>query len=146
LTRASQNGAAPIGPPPEIVAQAAQHFAAALAVLAPYLGAVHAPPASESARPAEPLVDRRELARCLSVSVAQVDRLVAQGMPFLVVGESKRFDVAEVRAWCRAKAEQEAAAPSSSAPRALPSRAANDEPATGGVRILSRPRSAGGAR
>jgi hypothetical protein len=138
VTRANITSTAPAGgPPPDVVAQAAQHIAAAIAVLAPYLGAPHAPPSAEASRPAEPLVDRREIARLLSVSLAQIDRFSADGMPFLLVGECKRFEVAEVKAWF--KARQGEGAQKATAPRALPastSPAANDD--RGPVRILRR--------
>ena len=42
---------------------------------------------------------RAECARYLKVSTAQVDRLVAKGLPVHRVGESPRFRIDEVRAW-----------------------------------------------
>ena len=44
----------------------------------------------------DPLLDKRELARALSVSPATVDRLDAAGQPFIRVGDAKRYDLAAV--------------------------------------------------
>ncbi len=76
---------------------------------------------------AEPLVDRRELGRLLGVSVATVDRLDHEGQPYVRVGDSKRYDVAAVRAW---HAERTAAAP-----KLAP---VVEAPATTGVRRITR--------
>jgi hypothetical protein len=125
------------GAPPEALAQAAQHFAAALAALAPYWSP---PPAATAAPPApavEPLVDRRELARLLSVSIATVDRLDREGQPHVRVGDSKRYHVAEVLRWHRERTPAEAPAVASPAQVATPAATSR-----GGVRVLSRPRRA----
>ena len=77
-------------------------------------------------------MDKRELARLLGVSGATVDRLVrANRIPFVPVGDVKRFDIAAVRA----ALETRDAEPSSDRP-ALPTSTAD----VGGVRRLSRPR------
>jgi hypothetical protein len=47
----------------------------------------------------ERLLDRKALAARLSVSVHQVDRLVRDGLPFLWVGDVKRFAWRDVREW-----------------------------------------------
>jgi len=46
-----------------------------------------------------PLLDRRELARTLSVSAATVTRMTAEGMPHVFAGASPRYALDEVRAW-----------------------------------------------
>lgn len=63
-------------------------------------GEVDAALAARSAVPsAVPLVDKRELARTLSVSPATITRMTAEGMPHVYAGASPRYDLAEVRAW-----------------------------------------------
>jgi excisionase family DNA binding protein len=56
---------------------------------------------------AEPFVDRREIARMMGVSIATIDRLVAEGMPSQTWGRrTRRFKPSEVLAWAK---EREAA-------------------------------------
>lgn len=57
------------------------------------------------AAPREPerLLDREGLAHALSVSVKQVDRMRAQGLPTVMVGESPRFELEGVLAWFRVR-------------------------------------------
>ena len=46
-----------------------------------------------------PLVDKQTLGRLLTCSTAKIDKLVrAEKIPYLFVGEVRRFDVASVRA------------------------------------------------
>ena len=45
------------------------------------------------------LLDRKGLARELAVSVASIDRLAREGLPFVRVGAVKRFDLKLIRAW-----------------------------------------------
>lgn len=57
--------------------------------------------------PPSPMLTKRALATALDVSTATIDRMVEDGrIPFFVVGESKRFDLAEVRAAIRAPAPE----------------------------------------
>lgn len=52
----------------------------------------------------ERYVDRRELARLMGVSVATVDRLVAEGMPSETWGRrTRRFRPSVALAWARAR-------------------------------------------
>jgi hypothetical protein len=76
-----------------------------------------------------PLLDKRALAHALGVSTATVDRLCRQQrVPFVLVGEVRRFDLAAVRA---ALAEQR--------PSSEPRKAAAERQAPpGGIRLLSR--------
>jgi hypothetical protein len=91
------------------------------------------PQSTSSQAPTQtPLVDKRELARQLAVSPATIDRLVRSGMPYQPVGDVRRFDIAECKAWLtdRNKASRpEPATPPASGPRAPDQR---------GVRLLSR--------
>jgi hypothetical protein len=90
-------------------------------------------PASASSM--SPLLDKRELARQLGVSLATIDRLDREGQPYLRVGDAKRYDLAAVHAWHRERsAPSEPAAPATLPPAPEPS----------GVRLLSRRR--GGPR
>jgi hypothetical protein len=57
------------------------------------------PPAAPERRPA--LLDRKAIATELGVSVATVDRLCRDGMPFVRLGDSKRFELARVLEWAR---------------------------------------------
>jgi excisionase family DNA binding protein len=79
-----------------------------------------------SVRPAaapSALVDKRECARALGVSTATVDRLCAtQRIPFVVVGDVRRFDLEAVRA----------------ALESVPAEAPKPTVKLGGVRLLSR--------
>lgn len=54
----------------------------------------------------EPLLDRAGLAERLGCSVGTVDREVGRGMPFVHVGDHKRFSWPDVLAWLRAREEQ----------------------------------------
>ena len=61
-----------------------------------------------TAPPADPLLDKRALAHALGVSTAKVDRLCREGrIPFVRVGEVRRFDLAAVRAALEAGDERE---------------------------------------
>ncbi len=75
-----------------------------------------------------PLVDKRELARTLTVSPATITRLVQDGAPHTFVGSSPRFDVEAFRAWLDGRGRQRTKAPESKQTReSIP-----------GVRLLSR--------
>ncbi len=71
-----------------------------------------------------PLLSKSQIAQALGVSVATVDREVAEGMPCVIVGASRRFDFDAVRAWLEAKAATRLANPpkGSAAPVRLLSR------------------------
>lgn len=47
------------------------------------------------------LLDRRQMARALSVGVDTLDRLRREGCPEITVGDMPRFDIASVIAWLR---------------------------------------------
>ncbi|MFT3769645.1 MAG: tyrosine-type recombinase/integrase [Minicystis sp.] len=66
-------------------------------------------PAPAAPAPTAPavLVDKREVARTLGVSVATVDRLDREGQPFIRVGDVKRYDLAAVLAWHRDRLDRE---------------------------------------
>lgn len=52
----------------------------------------------------EPLVSKQVLAARFTISTAKVDRMTREGtIPFVVVGESRRYDVADVRAALEAR-------------------------------------------
>jgi hypothetical protein len=80
-----------------------------------------------------PLVDKRELARLLDVSVATIDRLARSGMPFQPVGDARRFDIAACRAWLADHGKHAAVPPALLAESASHGR-------DGGVKLLSRAR------
>lgn len=52
---------------------------------------------------AERLLNKRELAYFLSVSVRTVERLLARGLPAVTISGIRRFERAEVMAWLRKK-------------------------------------------
>jgi hypothetical protein len=113
-----------------------------LAAVAALLDAVLPAPVDTAPEPAppapspQPLVDKRELARVLGVSVATIDRLDREGQPHVRVGDVKRYCVADVVAWHRERTPPPSEAPA--APRAsasAPQLTAGD----GGVKLLSRP-------
>ncbi len=76
--------------------------------------ALGAPRAREPAMVSDTLLDKRALAHALGVSTATVDRLCrARRIPFVIVGDVRRFDLASVRAAliaASANAEPKAAA------------------------------------
>ncbi len=81
------------------------------------------------------IVNKDEMARELSVSRGQVDRLVRAGkIPCVIVGDVRRFDVAAVRAALEVHVPVPEAAPLALLAPADPA------PAPSGVRLLSRPR------
>lgn len=49
------------------------------------------------------LLDRGGLAKALGVSLASLDRLRADGLPELRLGDAPRFELAAVLAWLRAR-------------------------------------------
>lgn len=51
-----------------------------------------------------PLLDTEDLAKVLGVSGKTIQRLRAQNMPFVPVGDSVRFELDRVLAWFRARA------------------------------------------
>lgn len=76
-----------------------------------------------------PLVSKQEAARHFNVSTATIDRLCRSGeIPYITIGDSRRFDLVAVRAALETRATQPVASPASSPP----------ETSTGGVRRLSR--------
>jgi hypothetical protein len=56
--------------------------------------ATHAPAISTT-----PLLDKRALAHALTISIATVTRMTAEGMPHVFAGASPRYSLDEVRAW-----------------------------------------------
>ena len=48
---------------------------------------------------ATPLLSRAQLGRALATSVATIDRDTRVGMPCVLVGDRRRYDLAEVRGW-----------------------------------------------
>jgi hypothetical protein len=53
------------------------------------------------------LLDRQGLARQLGCSVAQVDRLCRDGLPYVRLGESKRFRLDGVIAWLEQRSQSQ---------------------------------------
>jgi phage terminase Nu1 subunit (DNA packaging protein) len=54
--------------------------------------------------PAEPYVDRKQLAKTMGVSVATIDRMVRAGMPSETWGlRSRRFQISAALAWAQAR-------------------------------------------
>lgn len=47
------------------------------------------------------MLNKKELAKELSISVSMVDKLLAQGMPHLKIGKSVRFELTEVMNWIK---------------------------------------------
>jgi hypothetical protein len=119
--------ARPPSPPP------GDHRARILALVEELLDALlpapaePAPPSPALSSPPPPLVDKRELARALAVSVATIDRLDREGQPHVRIGDAKRYDVAAVLAWHRERSAR------ADAPEAGPI-------ALSGVKLLSRRR------
>jgi excisionase family DNA binding protein len=88
----------------------------------------NAPPALRAPEPT-PLLSKQQIATALGVSTATIDRLCRErAIPFVTVGDSRRFDLLNVRQALEARAAEELPAPPPHAPEARPS----------GVRRLTR--------
>lgn len=47
------------------------------------------------------MLDKKELAKKLNISVSMVNKLLAQGMPRINIGKSVRFEYDEVLKWLK---------------------------------------------
>lgn len=45
------------------------------------------------------LLNKQEIAKELRLSVSMVDKLMKQGLPFIKIGKSVRFDCEQVKKW-----------------------------------------------
>lgn len=72
-----------------------------------------------------------EMAEELGVSVATFNRTVLEGMPFVVVGKTRRFDPEAVRAWLASRSVERGNAQSPNIPKPA-------QTSLAGVRRLSR--------
>ena len=93
----------------EAQADALQAQADVLRAQARALVGVSLAPAPAAA--AAPLATKSELAHALDCSIATIDRMVRDGMPYVRVGKTKRFDVGACRAWCESRVTAPAPAP-----------------------------------
>ncbi len=90
---------------------------------------------SDSTRASPLLVDKRLLAHALGISVATVDRLCRAGaIPFVHVGDARRFDLEAVRAALR---PSDTPAPPPTKPASTPTTRARSSD-TFGIRLRSR--------
>lgn len=80
-----------------IAARAAEHVVERIAELLP-----------EPDREPPALLDRAALARALACSTAQVDRLTRDGLPFLRVGEVRRYQREVVMRWLEQRTAERA--------------------------------------
>jgi hypothetical protein len=95
--------------------------------------------AAAATKPMNPLIDKRTLAQALGVSMASIDRLCRdERIPFVLVGEVRRFDLEAVRQALPARAP----GPVQSEPARPPPAAAPISPSLeipiAGVKLLSR--------
>ena len=81
----------------------------------------------------EQLLSKSDLARSLGVSVATVDRLIQQGLPFTQIGGGKRFKSSDAMAWLAQRQQTKAQPPKEPDPPF-------GDPELRGVRLLSRRR------
>jgi len=89
-------------------------------------------------RAVTPLVDKRMLAHALGVSIPSIDRLCrSQRIPYVLVGEVRRFDLEAVREALRASAPGPVNAERPSPPAPAPAPCSEEVPIPG-VRLLSR--------
>lgn len=49
------------------------------------------------------MLNKKELAKELAISLSMVDKLLAQGMPHLKIGKSVRFELQEVYNWIKGR-------------------------------------------
>lgn len=101
----------------EAQADALQAQAETLRAHARALEGVSLGPAPAAA--AAPLATKSELAHALDCSIATIDRMVRDGMPYVRVGKTKRFDVGACRAWCESRVTAPAPAPAPRQPVSL---------------------------
>lgn len=88
-------------------------------------------------KPIAPLLDKRSLANALSVSIASIDRLCRdQRIPYVLVGDVRRFDLEAVCEALRTHAPGPVKADAPPAP-SPPAMRLEDAPVPG-VRLLSR--------
>jgi hypothetical protein len=59
--------------------------------------------AVEAQRPAPEYLTRQRLAEALDVSVSLIDRMTREGMPCVLVGDSRRYRLPDVHAWLAAR-------------------------------------------
>ena len=83
-----------------------------------------------------PLVDKREIARLLGISVATVDRHDREGQPHIYIGDVKRYDASAVMAWHR----ERSVLPVPGAPPKLPQPSPSQPRDLSSVKLLSRPK------
>lgn len=49
------------------------------------------------------MLDKKELAQHLGISVSMVNKLIAKGLPHIKVGSAVRFELEEVMKWLKRK-------------------------------------------
>lgn len=49
------------------------------------------------------MMNKKELAEALSISVSMVDKLLTQGLPHYKIGKSVRFELQEVKEWLKGR-------------------------------------------
>ncbi len=114
------------------------HVHAAVDLLLDVLLDVREPATPPAVAPThDPLVDRREIARLLAVSQATIDRLTRAGMPYIPVGDVRRYDLDTCRGWLVEHRQRPAEQASTSGPRAASASATVADPRDpiGGVRL-----------
>lgn len=47
------------------------------------------------------LLNKKEIAKELHLSVSMIDKLMTKGMPYIKIGKAVRFDVEEVKNWVK---------------------------------------------
>jgi len=68
-------------------------------VIAPLVDELVATKLAELRKPRENALEQKEMAAALGVSVKTLLKMVDQGMPFMLVGDYKRFERERVLAW-----------------------------------------------
>jgi excisionase family DNA binding protein len=47
------------------------------------------------------LLNKKEIAKELHLSVSMIDKLMTQGLPYIKIGKAVRFDPVEVKEWVK---------------------------------------------
>lgn len=47
------------------------------------------------------LLNKKEIAKELHLSVSMIDKLMTQGLPYIKIGKAVRFDPVEVKEWIK---------------------------------------------
>ena len=53
------------------------------------------------------MLNKKEIAAHYKISIPTIDRLMTQGLPFIKIGKSVRFNLEEVQTWLEGKQQED---------------------------------------